>query len=51
MPKYLMWRNHEEVQPAESGVNEDGEKMNDMIADIGREYDLGSIEQHPSPVV
>jgi hypothetical protein len=25
--------------------------MDDMIADIGREYDLGSGEQHPPPEV
>jgi hypothetical protein len=27
--------------------NEDEDRMNDMIADIGREYDIGYGEQHP----
>jgi hypothetical protein len=31
----------------ESGVNDDEDQMNDIIADIGMEYDLGSKDQHP----
>jgi hypothetical protein len=33
--------------PAESDGNDDEDRMNDMIADIGMEYDLGSGDQHP----
>jgi hypothetical protein len=38
------------VQPpaaAESDGNDDEDQMDDMIADIGMEYDLGSGDQHP----
>jgi hypothetical protein len=38
------------VQPAanvELDKNEDVDQMDDMIANVGREYDLGSREQHP----
>jgi hypothetical protein len=38
------------VQPpaaAESDGNDDEDRMDDMIADIGMEYDLGSGDQHP----
>jgi hypothetical protein len=31
----------------ESSVNDDEDQMNDIIADIGMEYDLGSKDQHP----
>ena len=51
MPNYLVWRDHGEVQPAagvESDENEDEDRMDDMIADIAMEYDLGSGEQ-PAP--
>jgi hypothetical protein len=44
MPNYLMWHDHREVRPFESDENEDEDQMDDMIADIGREYDLGSRE-------
>jgi hypothetical protein len=44
MPNYLMWHDHREVWPFESDGNEDEDQMDDMIADIGREYDLGSRE-------
>jgi hypothetical protein len=36
---------------AESDGNDDEDRMNDMIADIGMEYDLGSGDQHPPPEV
>jgi hypothetical protein len=39
------------VTSIESDKNEDEDRMDDMIADIGRKYDLGSGEQHLSPVV
>jgi hypothetical protein len=42
MPNYLVWHQH--------GEN-DEEQLNDMIADIGLEYDLGSGDQHPLPKV
>jgi hypothetical protein len=42
MLNYLVWCDHGEVQPAESDdENEDEDQMDDMIADIGREYDIG----------
>jgi hypothetical protein len=47
MNNYLVWRNHGEVQLAanvESNENEDVDRMDDMIANIGREYNLGSRE-------
>jgi hypothetical protein len=50
MSNYLLWHRHGEVQtPATAKSNEsnDGDQMDDMIADIGMEYDLGSGEQHP----
>jgi hypothetical protein len=42
------------VQPpaaAESNENDDEDQMDDMIADIGMEYDLGCGDQHPPPEV
>jgi hypothetical protein len=54
MPDYLVWHQHEEVQPpaaAESDGNDDEDQMDDIIADIGMEYDLGSRDQHPPPEV
>jgi hypothetical protein len=50
MSDYLVWHQHEEVQPStatESDKNDDEDRMDDMIADIGMEYDLGSRYQHP----
>jgi hypothetical protein len=48
---YLVWRNHGEVEPlaigAESDGNEDEDHMDEMITDIGREYEVGSGEQIP----
>jgi hypothetical protein len=44
------WHQHGEVQavtPAESNGSDDEDRMDDMIADIGMEYDLGSRDQHP----
>jgi hypothetical protein len=35
----------------ESNGNNDEDRMDDMIADIGMEYDLGSGDQHPPPEV
>jgi hypothetical protein len=54
MPDYLVWHRHGEVQPptaAESDRNVDEDRMDDMIANIGMEYDLGSGDQHPTPEV
>jgi hypothetical protein len=49
MPKYLVWRDHGEVEPAVIGVesdgNEDDDRMDEMVADIDREYEVGSGEQ------
>jgi hypothetical protein len=44
MPNYLVWHQHGEVQ-AESDGSNDEDRMDDMIADIGMEYDLGSGDQ------
>jgi hypothetical protein len=40
---YLLWHQHGKVQPVvadESDENDDVDRMDDMIPDIGREYDL-----------
>jgi hypothetical protein len=50
MPNYLVWHQHGEVQAPtadESDRNNDKDQMDDMIADIGMEYDLESGDQHP----
>jgi hypothetical protein len=49
MLNYLVWHQHGEVHaPAadESEGNNDENQMDDMIADIGMEYNLGSRDQH-----
>jgi hypothetical protein len=43
--KGFMWHQHGEVQPTvadESDENDDADRMDDMVADIGRGYDLES---------
>jgi hypothetical protein len=43
MLNYLLWHQHGEVQLAladESNGNDDVDRMDDMVADIGRGYDL-----------
>jgi hypothetical protein len=50
MPNYLVWHQHGEVQaasPAELNESDDEDRMDDMIADISTEYDLGCGDQHP----
>jgi hypothetical protein len=50
MPNYLVWQQHGEVQAAaaaELDRSDDEDRMDDMIANIGMEYDLGSGDQHP----
>jgi hypothetical protein len=50
MSNYLVWHQHGEVQAAslaELDRNDDENQMDDMIADIGMEYNLGSGDQHP----
>jgi hypothetical protein len=45
MSNYLLWHQHEEVRPAvadESDGNDDVDRMYDIVADIGRGYDLES---------
>jgi hypothetical protein len=42
---YILWHQHEEVQPAvadESDGNDDVNRMDDTVDDIGRGYDLES---------
>jgi hypothetical protein len=54
IPNYLVWHQHGEVQataPAESDRSDDEDQMDDMIANIGMEYDLGCGDQHPPPKV
>jgi hypothetical protein len=54
MPNYLMWHQHGEVQVPkadESNRSDDEDRIDDMIADIDMEYDLGSKDQHPSSEV
>jgi hypothetical protein len=49
MPNYMVWRDHREVESSVIGVesdgNEDDDQMDEMVVDIGREYDVGSGEQ------
>ncbi len=50
MSNYLLWHQHGEVQPAvadESDGNDDVDQMDDMVADIGRGYDLESEDPPP----
>jgi hypothetical protein len=50
MPNYLVWHQHREVQTPtviESDGSDDEDRMDDMIGDIGMEYDLGYEDQHP----
>jgi hypothetical protein len=52
MSNYFLWHQHGEVQLAvadESDVNNDIDQMDDMVADIGKRYDLES-EDPPSKV-
>jgi hypothetical protein len=50
MSNCLLWHQHGEVQPAvadESNGNDDVDRMDDMIVDIGRGYDLESEDPPP----
>jgi hypothetical protein len=50
MPNYLLWHQHREVQLAvanESDGNDDVNWIDDMVADIGRGYDLESEDPPP----
>jgi hypothetical protein len=51
MLNYLVWLDHDNVEPtaigAKSDGNEDEDQMDDMITDIDREYEVGSGEQAP----
>jgi hypothetical protein len=50
MLNYLLWHQHEEVQHTvadESDGNDDVDRMDDMVADIGRGYDLESEDPPP----
>jgi hypothetical protein len=54
MLNYLLWHQHGEVEApaaAESDESDDEDQMDDMIVDIGMEYDLGFGDQHPPPQV
>jgi hypothetical protein len=45
MSNYILWHQHGEVQPMvaeESDENDDVDRMDDMVADIGRGYVLES---------
>jgi hypothetical protein len=47
MPNYLVWRDHGEAEElaAKSDRNEDEDRMDEVVADIGREYEIGFGEQ------
>jgi hypothetical protein len=50
MSNYLLWHQQEEVQPMvvdESDGNDDVDRMDDMVSDIGRRYDLESEDLPP----
>jgi hypothetical protein len=50
MSKYRLWYQHGEVEPAladESDGNDDVDRMDDMVAGIGRGYDLESEDPLP----
>jgi hypothetical protein len=52
MPNNLVWHQHGEVHatttaPADSDRSDDEDRMDDMMANIGMEYDLGSGDQQP----
>jgi hypothetical protein len=52
MSNYVLWHQHGEVQPMvadESDGNNDVDRMDNMVANIGRGYNLESI--HPPPEV
>jgi hypothetical protein len=55
MPHYQLWHDHREVEPpvvsVESDENEDDDRMDEMLADTGREIEVGSGEQGKSPKV
>jgi hypothetical protein len=55
MLNYLVWRDHGEVEPPVVGVesdgNEDQDRKDEMITNIGREYEVGFGEQAPLPEV
>jgi hypothetical protein len=55
MSNYLVWRDHGEVEPpvigAESNGNEDDDRIDEMLANIDREYEVGSRGQGQPPEV
>jgi hypothetical protein len=48
MSNYLVWRDHREVESSVIGVesdgNEDDDQIDEMVANIGREYEVRSGE-------
>jgi hypothetical protein len=55
MPNYLVRRDHREVELLVVGTeldgNEDDDRMDELLADIGKEYEVGSGEQRQPPAV
>jgi hypothetical protein len=49
MPNYLVWHNHSEVELPAIGteLDENEDRMDERITDIGREYEVGSGELAP----
>jgi hypothetical protein len=50
MSNYILWHQHGDVQSTvvdESDGNDDADRMDDMVADIGRGYDLESEDPLP----
>jgi hypothetical protein len=53
MSNYLVWRDHGEAEEldTESDGIEDEDRMDEMVVNIGREYEVGSGEQEEPPEV
>jgi hypothetical protein len=53
MPNYLVWCDHGDAEElgVESDKNKNEDRMDEMVADIGREYEVGSGKQGESPEV
>jgi len=52
MPNYLTWYEHGEVEPViESDHEEDEDRMDEMLDDLNRMFEVNSEEDHPGPDV
>src|SRR6266540_689102 len=48
MPNYLTWFEHGERKPV---IEEDEDRMDEMLGDIGRVFEVNSEKDHPRPEV